>query len=165
MFVLFSLLYSSVCILLCLCLWFCVFVSFELFDFTFRFFCLTSCSLIFCFLCFFGFFCVCVCVCVFVWLVLLLPSVCLFFLLLLLLFVCFCLCYMSWGLFFCLFHLSSSPITFFSFFFSPLLPWCVACGGGFVTPAKGWAWASGVGAPSTGCWTAREFLAPGNINP
>ena len=56
--------------------------------------------------------------------------------------------------FFCLF------LSFFFFLFSLVVLhglWTLD------SLARGWAWASGVGALSPGCWAAREFLGPGNI--
>ena len=79
----------------------------------------------------------------------------LFFFVLLLSFVCFCFCYLSWVLFvfFFLFFL-------FLFFLFSLAMQC----GLWALSSLARAWASRVGAPNPGCWTAREFLGPGNIN-
>ena len=76
---------------------------------------------------------------------------------LLLPFVCFCFCYLSWVFFACLFYF---PFSFFFLFSLVMLRTLQALG----SLARGWTWASGVGAPSPGCWTTREFLSPGNIN-
>ena len=72
------------------------------------------------------------------------------------LFFCFCFLLFVLG-FVCLF-----VFFFFFFFLFSLAALCSLQTLG--SPARGRAWASGVGVLSPGCWTAREFLGPGNIN-
>ena len=104
---------------------------------------------------------------------------CLFFFVCLFLLVCFCfhhlivlglVCwFVSFFLFLCcLFFFLLFVLCFLClFFFSFLFLFALALLHNLQTlgyVASGWAWTSGVGTTSSGCWTTREFLGPWNIN-
>ena len=71
--------------------------------------------------------------------------------------------FLFFDLWFCFYHLSGVLFVFFS---SSLIPFIAMTSSlqGPGSPTGSRAWASWVGALSPGCWTTREFLAPGNIN-
>ena len=74
---------------------------------------------------------------------------------------CYLLCYLLF-VFICYLSVYFLFSLFLLFFLFSLVALCVLQALGF--PARNLVWASSVGAQTPGCWTAREFPDPGNIN-